>query len=66
MQHKRLAAGLLAALASFANADGESDVTQLTRGTFDDFIKANDLVLAECKLPLHSNLPVAVQLLTSA
>lgn len=49
MQQKRLAAGLLAAFAAFANA--ESDVTQLTEKTFEEFIKANDLVLAECELP---------------
>jgi hypothetical protein len=48
MQHKTLAAGLLAAFAAVARAD--SDVTQLTQDTFDDFIKGNDLVLAECKL----------------
>ena len=48
MQHKTLAAGLLAAFAAVARA--ESDVTQLTQDTFDDFVKANDLVLAECKL----------------
>ena len=51
MQHKRLAAGLMAAYAAFVSAEGESDVAQLTQATFDDFIKANDLVLAECRLP---------------
>lgn len=49
MQQKRLAAGLLAAFAAFTNAEGESDVASLTKDTFADFIKANDLVLAECK-----------------
>jgi protein disulfide-isomerase A1 len=49
MQHKTLAAGLLAAFAAVARAD--SDVTQLTQDTFDDFIKGNDLVLAEFFAP---------------
>lgn len=48
MHHKRLACALMGALAAVASA--ESDVTQLTKDTFDDFIKSNDLVLAECKL----------------
>lgn len=48
MQQKRLAFGLLAALAGLVSAD-ESNVTQLTQETFDDFIKGNELVLAECK-----------------
>lgn len=52
MLHKRLAYGLLATLATFANAEGESDVHQLTKDTFDDFVKANDIVLAECELML--------------
>jgi protein disulfide-isomerase A1 len=47
MQQKRLAAGLMAALAGLVAA--ESDVQQLTEATFKDFIGANDLVLAECK-----------------
>lgn len=47
MQQKRLAAGLVAAFAAYVQAD--SDVTQLTKDTFADFVKANDLVLAECK-----------------
>lgn len=51
MQHKRLAAGLLAAFAAVARADGESDVTQLTQATFKDFVETNGLVLAECKPP---------------
>ncbi len=37
--------GLLAAAA----VGSASDVTQLKKDTFDDFIKANDIVLAECK-----------------
>lgn len=41
----KLALGLLAA-AAVATA---SDVTQLKKDTFDDFIKTNDLVLAECE-----------------
>lgn len=49
MQHKRLAYGLLAAFAAVAKADDASDVAQLTKDTFDDFVKGNDLVLAECK-----------------
>ncbi|KFH44499.1 Protein disulfide-isomerase-like protein [Hapsidospora chrysogenum ATCC 11550] len=51
MQQKRLAAGLLAAFAAFTNAEGESDVASLTKDTFADFIKANDLVLAEFFAP---------------
>merc|ERR1712000_269022 len=51
MQHKRLAAGLLAAFAAFATAEGESDVAQLTKDTFDDFVKGNELVLAEFFAP---------------
>ena len=44
----KFALGLLAA-AAVASA---SDVTQLKKDTFDDFIKTNDLVLAECRLHL--------------
>lgn len=55
MQHKRLAAGLLAAFAAFAKAEGESDVAQLTKDTFDDFVKGNELVLAECKFSALAN-----------
>lgn len=47
----KFALGVLAA-AAFATA---SDVTQLKKDTFDDFIKSNDLVLAECKFPELSN-----------
>lgn len=49
MQQKRLALGLMAALSGLVSAEGESDVTQLTGATFADFVKANDLVLAECE-----------------
>jgi len=42
---QKLAFGLLAA-AAVASA---SDVTQLKKDTFDDFVKANDIVLAECE-----------------
>ena len=41
----KYALGLLAA-AAVATA---SDVVQLKKDTFDDFVKSNDLVLAECK-----------------
>ncbi|KAJ1331244.1 protein disulfide-isomerase A1 [Microdochium nivale] len=44
---RRVAFGLLAA-AAVASA---SDVTQLTKDTFDDFVKTNDLVLAEFYAP---------------
>ncbi|KAG9255051.1 disulfide-isomerase [Emericellopsis atlantica] len=51
MQHKRLAwAFLAAAAAGFASAE-DSDVAQLTKDTFDDFVKSNDLVLAEFFAP---------------
>ena len=43
---RNVAFGLLAA-AAVASA---SDVTQLKKDEFDDFVKTNDLVLAECKL----------------
>ncbi len=42
---QKFALGLLAA-AAVATA---SDVVQLKKDTFDDFVKANDLVLAECE-----------------
>lgn len=48
MHCKRVAFGLLAAAAAVTAAD-DSDVTQLQKSTFDDFIKGNDLVLAECE-----------------
>jgi len=42
---QRFALGLLAA-AAVATA---SDVVQLKKDTFDEYVKANDLVLAECE-----------------
>lgn len=41
---RNMAWGLLAA-AAVASA---SDVTQLKKDTFDEFVKENDIVLAEC------------------
>lgn len=49
MQTKRICLSLFAAFAGLVAAADDSDVTQLTGKTFDDFVKANDLVLAECK-----------------
>lgn len=50
MYQKRIAYGLMAAFAAVGSAaDAASDVEQLTKDTFDDFVKSNDLVLAECK-----------------
>lgn len=46
---RRIALGLLAAAAVAYAADASSDVTQLSKKTFEDFVKSNDLVLAECK-----------------
>jgi len=43
-----VAFGLLGA-AALASA---SDVEVLTKDTFKDFVKENDLVLAECKIPI--------------
>lgn len=40
----------LAALAALATA---SDVHDLTKDTFDGFVKDNDLVLAECESHAH-------------
>lgn len=54
MHHKRLACALMGAMAGVAIA--ESDVTQLTGETFNDFIKGNDLVLAECKSFIYPSL----------
>jgi len=42
---RNFALGLLAA-AAVATA---SDVVQLKKDTFDEFVKANDIVLAECE-----------------
>ncbi|KAL7628851.1 protein disulfide-isomerase precursor [Parahypoxylon ruwenzoriense] len=47
---RKVAFGLLAAAAVTSAADA-SDVTQLTKTTFEDFIKGNDLVLAEFFAP---------------
>ena len=52
---RRIALGLLAAAAVASAADPASDVTQLNKDTFKDFVKANDLVLAECKPPLQAS-----------
>lgn len=47
----------LAALAALATA---SDVHDLTKDTFDGFVKENDLVLAECmSFPNHFSLSSA-------
>lgn len=50
---KTIALGLIGAAVASA-----SDVSSLTKDTFPDFIKDNDLVLAECKcLQPARNLP---------
>lgn len=51
---RNMAYGLLAA-AAVASA---SDVTQLKKDTFEEFVKGNDIVLAECMLPCQ--VPVAL------
>lgn len=48
--YKKVAFSLLAVAAAVTAAD-TSDVAQLTKDTFDDFVKTNDLVLAECTCP---------------
>ncbi|KAI1500071.1 protein disulfide isomerase [Biscogniauxia marginata] len=48
---RSLAFSLLAAAAVTSAADAASDVTQLTKDTFDDFVGSNDLVLAEFFAP---------------
>ena len=45
--YPKVAFSLLAAAAAVS----ASDVAQLTKDTFDDFVATNDLVLAECKPP---------------
>jgi hypothetical protein len=40
-----------------------SDVHDLKKDTFKDFIKENDLVLAECAYPSSSLLPLLLHLL---
>jgi len=47
---RNIALGLLAAAAVASAADAASDVVQLKKDDFESYIKANDLVLAECKL----------------
>ncbi|UNI15135.1 Protein disulfide-isomerase [Purpureocillium takamizusanense] len=49
MHQKRVAAGIIAAFAAVATA--ESDVASLTKDTFKDFVKANNLILAEFFAP---------------
>lgn len=49
--YKKVAFSLLAAAAATVSAADASDVHQLTKDTFDDFVKTNDLVLAECTSP---------------
>jgi protein disulfide-isomerase A1 len=49
MHPKSISFSLLALAAAVVSAEGDSDVVQLKKDTFDDFIKANDLVLAECQ-----------------
>ena len=46
---RRIALGLLAAAAVAHAADPVSDVTQLNKDTFNDFVKDHEIVLAECK-----------------
>jgi len=53
-----LTLGLLGA-AAVASA---SDVEVLTKDTFKDFVKENDLVLAECKCPSASAQPLPQEL----
>ncbi|KAK7744821.1 protein disulfide-isomerase precursor [Diatrype stigma] len=48
---RRIALGLLAAAAVASAADPASDVTQLSKDTFEEFVKTNDLVLAEFFAP---------------
>lgn len=54
---RNMAFGLLAA----AHVTAASDVTQLKKDSFDTFIKENDIVLAECKLPILFNARVATR-----
>jgi hypothetical protein len=46
----------IALSAAFAAVASASDVEVLTKDTFPDFVKGNDLVLAECKYLLLSAL----------
>lgn len=45
------------ALAGLAALAAASDVHDLTKDTFDPFVKEHDLVLAECKCACHDHLP---------
>ena len=58
---KNFALGLVAA-AAVASA---SDVVQLSKDSFNDFVKGNDIVLAECKLHLRLHLHLHLLLLCS-
>jgi protein disulfide-isomerase A1 len=53
---QKFAFGLLAA-AAVASA---SDVEVLKKDTFDDFVKANDIVLAECEFALLHCQPLSI------
>ena len=53
--YKKVAFSLLAAAAATVSAADASDVAQLTKDTFDDFVKTNDLVLAECTFSRRKN-----------
>jgi protein disulfide-isomerase A1 len=53
MHTKSIAFGLLAAAA----AASASDVVQLKKDNFDDFVKSNDIVLAECEFLPFTILP---------
>lgn len=57
---KNFALGLLAA-AAVASA---SDVVQLKKDTFDEFVNANDIVLAECMF--HPSIPTGRHTLKSS
>jgi hypothetical protein len=64
MHHKKIACSFMAALAAYASA-ADSDVHQLTKDTFEEFVKSNDLVLAECKTPIEASLPLHPSLTAS-
>jgi hypothetical protein len=51
---RTLALGLAAIAATVVAAEEASDVHVLGKDTFADFVKENDLVLAECKSPAPS------------
>ncbi|KAF5602323.1 disulfide-isomerase precursor [Fusarium subglutinans] len=50
MHHKKIACSFMTALAAYASA-ADSDVHQLTKDTFEEFVKSNNLVLAEFFAP---------------